>query len=187
VALMPHVSDAVTQLSNNYVWEKVGDDVDVIVSACKDIVELWYNNMLIGSVFSWLSTPPAGWLLLDGSTYDGGDYPELFAVLDASLKSGSDFILPDVTAAFPYGVQVKADAGSLDGSNTFNLTIGQLPAHDHSYTPPVLSATAETPVVPVPSVAIGAPTTTGSAGSGDDIDNRPLRFSLIYAVYAGRG
>lgn len=185
VALMPHVSDAITQLTNAYVWEKVGDDVDDIVSACKDYVELWYNNMLIGSVFPWLSTPPAGWLLLDGSTHDSGDYPELFAILDASLKSGSDFILPDVSDSFPYGVQLKANAGEVVGSNTLNLTIGQLPAHTHTYTPPTLTI----PVGPPPTQpvgGIGGAVPTGSTGSGDDIDRRPKRFGLIYAVYAGR-
>lgn len=186
VALSPHFGDAITQLSNASQWEEIGDSVDDIIAACKASVESWYSDMLIGSVATWLSTPPDGWLLLDGSTYAQDDYPELFAVLDAALKDGTDFTLPDTSNSFPYGVLVKADAGQVEGSNTLNLTVGQLPAHDHTYIPPVLSATAETPVVPVPSVAVGGSTSTGSTGDGDDIDRRPLRFGLVFAVFAGR-
>lgn len=185
-ALLPHFGDAITQLSNAAQWAEVGDSVDAVVAACKASVEIWYSDMLIGSVASWLSTPPDGWLLLDGSTHAQDDYPELFAVLDASLKSGSDFTLPDTENAFPFSVLAKADAGAIAGDNVLQLTVGQLPSHDHTYVPPVLSATAETPVVPVPSVAVGAATTTGSTGDGDDIDRRPLRFGLVFAVFAGR-
>jgi microcystin-dependent protein len=125
-------------------------------------------------------------LLLDGATHAQNDYPELFAVLDDGLKDGTDFTLPDTTEAYAFGVVVKSDAGHVEGSNTLSLTVGQLPSHNHSYVPPVLSATAETPVVPVPSVAVGGSTSTGNAGDGDDIDKRPKRFGLIFAVFAGR-
>lgn len=185
-ALLPDVSDAITLLTSDWVWKQVGDDVDSIVQSCKEIVESWYSDMLVGSVQLWLSTPPGGWLLLDGATYAQGDYPELFAVLDDALKDGTDFTLPDVSDAFSFGVQVKVDAGQVTGSNVLNLTVGQLPSHSHSYIPPVLSATAETPVVPVPSVAVGGSSSTGSTGDGDDVDKRPLRFGMIFAVFAGR-
>lgn len=184
--LMPHFGDAITKLTNEETWKEVGDTVADVLAACKDSVETWYSDMLIGSVTTWLSTPPDGWLLLDGSTHAQDDYPELFAVLDDALKSGTDFTLPDASDSFPYGVQVKADAGQIAGSNTLNLTVGQLPSHNHTYIPPVLTATAETPVVPVPSVAVGASTATGLTGDGDNIDRRPLRFGLIFAVFAGR-
>lgn len=186
VGLLPHVSDALTTLDELFGWYEWGDSPADIVVECKRAIELWYSDMLIGSVTPWIVTPPDGWLLLDGATYDGADYPELFALLDAVLKSGSDFTLPDVSDSFPYGVLVKSGAGVVVGDNVLNLTVGQLPSHAHSYIPPVLSATAETPVVPVPSVAVGASTSTGSAGDGDDIDRRPKRFGLVYAVYAGR-
>lgn len=183
---MPHFGDAITKLTNDWVWEEVGDTVAEVVAACKDSTESWYSDMLIGSVATWLITPPAGWLLLDGSTHAQGDYPELFAVLDASLKDGTDFTLPDTSNGFPYGVLVKADAGQVAGSNTLNLTVGQLPSHNHNYTPPTLTGTVEAPVIPIPAVLVGAATATSSTGDGDDIDRRPLRFGLVFAVFAGR-
>jgi len=186
VALLPHAGDVITTLASDETWEQVGDDVSDIVEACKELVENWYSDMLIGSVFPWLSTPPAGWLILDGSTYSENDYPELFAVLDAVLKSGSDFTLPDTEQAFPFGVLVKADAGLVVGSNTLNLTEAQMPAHTHTEIPPIVGVDVGGAGPPLPSATVGGAISTGSTGSGDDVDVRPKRFGLILAVFAGR-
>ncbi len=186
VALFPHVGDAITQLSKTETWEEVGDTVEDVVAACKEIVEEWYSDMLIGSVFPWIITPPEGWLLLDGSTHASADYPELAALLPVHLISGDDFILPDVDGAFPFGVSLPGNGAIVTGNNVLNLTIGQLPSHTHTYTPPTLTVEAETPSVPIPTAGIGAPIATGATGDGDDIDTRPKRFGLIYAVFAGR-
>lgn len=185
-ALFPHVGDAITELTNDSQWEEVGDPVSDVVAACKESVESWYSDMLIGSVAPWIVNPPSGWLLLDGSTYASSDYPELSSLLPAHLIDGDDFTLPDVENAFPFGVLDEDDGTVVAGSNVLNLTVGQLPSHNHTYTPPVLTVDAETPVVPIPTAGIGASTTTGNTGDGDDIDNRPKRFGLVYAVFSGR-
>lgn len=186
VALMPHLSDAITSLDELFGWYEAGDSPEDIVAECKRAIEEWYSDMLIGSVFSWLSTPPDGWLLLDGSTHAEVDYPELFAVLDDSLKNGSNFTLPDTENAFPFSVLAKADAGAVAGENTINLTVGQLPPHTHDYVPPVPSADIGGAGPPMPSVAAGGAIPTTSTGDGDNIDKRPLRYGLVFAVYAGR-
>lgn len=186
VALFPHVGDAITQLSKTNAWKEVEDTVEDIVAACKDFIEYWYSDMLIGSVFPWIITPPAGWLLLDGTTHLSADYPELSALLPAHLISGANFILPDVTDAFPFGVVAEDDGAIVAGSNILNLTIAQLPSHTHTYTPPVLGAEVGGAGPPLPSAVVGSPIATGSTGDGDDIDTRPKRFGLIYAVFSGR-
>jgi hypothetical protein len=186
-ALFPHVGDAITKLTNDWEWETVGDDVADVVAACKESVESWYSDMLIGSVFPWIINPPAGWLLLDGSTYASADYPELSALLPVHLISGANFILPDVENAFPFGVLEQDDGSVVSGTNVLNLTIGQLPAHNHDYTPPIVDIEVKTVGAPTPYGArLGSPIATGDTGTGDDIDNRPKRFGLVYAVFAGR-
>lgn len=185
-ALFPHMGDVITALTNDMEWEQVGDDVVNIIAACKNIVESWYSDMLIGSVYPWIINPPAGWLLLDGSTYASADYPELSALLPLHLISGSNFTLPDTENAFPYSVLDEDDSSVVVGSNVLSLTVAQLPPHNHSYTPPALTIEAETPVVPIPTATVGTPTATGNTGDGDDIDIRPRRFGLVYAVFAGR-
>lgn len=185
-ALFPHIGDVITNLTNDLEWEKVDDFVTDVVAAAKLAVESWYSDMLIGTVFPWIINPPVGWLLLDGSTYASADYPELYALLPAHLIDGSDFTLPDVENAFPFGVLDEDNGTEVVGSNALTLSVAQLPSHNHTYTPPTLTINAETPVVPVPTAGIGAPTTTGNTGSGDDIDIRPKRFGLVYAVFTGR-
>lgn len=180
------MGDAITALTNDWQWEEVGDPVAAVTSACKLAVESWYSDMLIGFVAPWIINPPAGWLLLDGSSYANADYPELSALLPDHLISGSNFTLPDVENAFPFGVLDEDDGSAVGGSNVLTLTVGQLPSHNHTYTPPTLTINAETPVIPIPTAGIGSPTPTSNTGDGDDIDTRPKRFGLVYAVFAGR-
>jgi len=182
---MPHIGDAITKLTNEWEWEAVGDGVGDIVAACKEIVECWYSDMLVGSVAPWMITPPSGWLVLNGSTYAGADYPELFDKLPDHLVVGSNFTLPDVNGAFPFGVVDEDLGAAVAGTNVLSLTVAQLPAHTHTYTPPALTIPGGPPPA-TPVSGVGAPTQTGSAGSGEDIDKRPKRFGLIYAVYSGR-
>ncbi|GAG83639.1 unnamed protein product [marine sediment metagenome] len=185
-ALLIHLGDAITALTNEWEWVEVNDTVADVVAEAKDSVESWYSDMLIGSVATWIVNPPSGWLVLDGSTYANADYPELSDLLPAHLISGANFTLPDVEEAFPFGVVDEDNGSVVTGSNALNLTVAQLPSHTHTYTPPTLTINAETPVVPIPTAGIGAPTATGSTGSGDDVDIRPKRFGLVYAVFAGR-
>ena len=186
VALFPHMGDAITALTNDGEWEEAEDPVGNVVAACKDSIESWYSDMLIGSVFTWVINPPPGWLLLDGSTHASADYPELSALLPPHLITGANFTLPDVEESFPFGVVDEDDGSVVAGSNVLNLSIAQMPAHTHTYTPPSLIVETEVPSVPIPAATVGTPTNTGSTGSGDDIDKRPKRFGLIYAVFAGR-
>lgn len=186
IALFPHVGDAITVLTNESQWEKVGDEIADIVAACKQSVEFWYSDMLIGSVSPWILNPPAGWLLLDGATYANADYPELSALLPAHLISGANFTLPNVADAFPFGVLDEDDGTAVTGSNVLNLSIGQLAAHTHTEIPAIVGATVGGAGPPLPSAEVGTPIASGSTGDGDDIDIRPKRFGLVYAVFAGR-
>lgn len=185
-SLSPHVADAITSLTNVFEWLEVGDTVDDVIAAASVIVADYYENMLVGSVFPWLVDPPGGWLLLDGSTYAQSDYPELFGVLPSHLISGTNFTLPDVSDAFPYGVQSEGNGSAVSGSNDLVLTIGQLPAHTHNYIPSPLGITPGLAGPAAPAAVPAAPIATTATGSGDTIDKRPLRFGLVYAVFAGR-
>lgn len=186
-ALSKHVGDALTNLTRLDEWLEDGSTVVDVVEAAKITVEDYYNQMLVGSVLPWIVTPPAGWLLLDGSTYALADYPELADILPAHLISSTNFTLPDVETAFPFGVVDEDDGSALTGDNTLNLTTAQLPAHTHTYNHPVAGPETIGAGAPAPSIVSATPATaTGSVGSGDDIDKRPKRFGLLYAVFAGR-
>ena len=78
---MPHIGDAITALTNDVEWEAIGDDIADIVAACKESVEVWYSDMLIGQIAFFVSVPPSGWLELDGTTHAQADYPETAILL----------------------------------------------------------------------------------------------------------
>lgn len=174
-------------MTNASEWEQVGDDVSDVVAACKDAIEGWYSDMLIGMAAQFVSLAPVGWLEFDGATYSESDYPELFAVLPAGWKSGSDFTLPDCQDVFLAGVGSGGTIGATGGSNDHVLTEAEMPAHTHGYTFPVVAPDTISAGAPTPSVATVTPgTPTSSAGSGDPHENRPAFLALVLAVYAGR-
>ena len=186
VALLPDLSDAIAQLTNASEWIEIGDPIDDVLAECWLTLESYYLMDLIGSVTVFMVSVPAGWLALDGSVHAEADYPELALVLPSHFKSGGNFTLPDMTGVFMAGDFTLSNMGTGAGANSYALAVGQLPSHNHTYTPPVMTINAETPTTPVPAAGIGAPTNTGNTGSGDSIDNRP-EFSLFaLAVYAGR-
>lgn len=188
-ALIPHVSDAIAQLTFESNWFEVGDTVaDVIVDSV-DALDSWYlSNMLIGQVSSFLGSLPVFWLPLAGDTFDRVDYPELWDALDSQFKDSTTFTLPDLTdlflAAAVDGIYSLGDTG---GEDTHTLTTDELPAHTHTYLPPVIDLDLEAPGVPdIAAARIGTPTSTGSAGGGSDHENKPPFFAVLIGIFAGR-
>jgi hypothetical protein len=54
-ALIPHVSDAIAQLTIDGNWIEVDDSIDDIISESSQALDSWYrSNMLIGQVSSFL-------------------------------------------------------------------------------------------------------------------------------------
>lgn len=186
-ALMPHIGDAITALTNDVEWEAIGDDIADIVAACKESVESWYSDMLIGQVNFFVSAAPSGWLELDGTTYAQADYPELFAKVPGAWVSGGNFTLPDVEDVFLNGVGLAGTLGATGGSSNHVLTVAEMPVHSHLYTMPVASPDTVGAGAPIPSVMSVVPSTpTGNSGSDNAHENRPQFLSLVVAVFAGR-
>lgn len=186
-ALLPHYGELLAQLTEDAVWLEVGDPVaDIVESAWATITE-YYNMGLIGMVNQFLGSIPDGWLPLDGSVHTKNDYPELWAALPDSMTTPGNFTLPDYTDTFVMGTNTPAEIGDTGGENSTTLTEAQLPAHTHTYTPPVFNVDLEAPGAPdVLAAGVGTTTTTGATGSGDPIENRPSFIKVLFAVYAGR-
>lgn len=185
-AMLQHVGDVLESLTDAYDWLEVGDPVPDITASAYDTLDAYYAMQLIGQVSMFLMLAPDGWLLLDGTTYDEVDYPELHLALPSQLKTSTEFTLPDLTGSFVAYTDTLADVGDIGGDNIYNLTVGQLPAHTHTEIPAVVGVDIGGAGPPLPSSTVGAPIASGSTGDGDDIDNRPINTLVVFAVYAGR-
>lgn len=75
------------------------------------------------------TTPPDGWLMLDGSTFDAGTYPELAAALGGNT-------LPDFRDRFPIGAGGAVGLFGTGGAASTTLSIAQIPSHTHGITDP---------------------------------------------------
>ncbi len=185
-ALLPDIGDALTQLTNDFIWAYKGDAVSDIVAAVFETVTSYYELMLVGLVSQFLATIPTGWLQLDGSTHLKADYPILWERLPSQLRTATDFTLPDLTDVFINGATNAAEIGDQGGSNSYALTEAQLAAHTHTEIPAVLGVDVGGAGPPLPSATPGTPIATSSTGSGASIDNRPAFVEMLFAVYAGQ-
>lgn len=189
-ALIPHVSDAIAQLTIEANWFEVDDSIADIVAASSDALDSWYlGDMLIGQVSSFLGVLPSFWLPLVGDTFDRVDYPELWGSLDAQFKDSTTFTLPDLSDLFLSvaggGTYSLGDTG---GEDDHILTTPEIPGHTHTYLPPQLTLDIRSIGAPTVTAAIiGPPTPTGSTGGDTAHENRPPFFALVMGIFAGRG
>lgn len=188
-ALVPHVSDAIAQLTFERSWIEIDDPVSDIVAECSDALDSWYFGlMFVGQVSSFLGAVPPSWLELDGSTHDKVDFPELWAALDAQYRDATTFTLPDLSDLF----LVTAGAGTYSlgdtgGADDHTLVTAEMPAHTHSYLPPVVDLDLEAVGVPdIMAARLGTPIATGSTGDGNAHENRPPFHAVIMGIFAGR-
>jgi microcystin-dependent protein len=93
----------------------------------------------VGSVTAYaLATPPAGWLLCDGTVHDISSYPALGAGLGSTYGGNgtTTFAVPNLKGRMPVGLdsaQTEFDAlAETGGAKTHTLTQAQMPSHTHT-------------------------------------------------------
>ena len=90
-----------------------------------------------GSIMAWgTNTPPANWLLADGSAVSRSTYSSLFAVIGIQYGAGdgtTTFNLPDLRGRVPVGKNTGtfSTLGWVGGAETHTLTTAQMPSHTH--------------------------------------------------------
>lgn len=88
---------------------------------------------------AWLTgTPPAGWMICDGTGKSRTDHAALFAVIRTRFGAGNGsttFNVPDLRSRFGVGCDSRnarySTLGQRGGSSEVNLAAGNLPPHQH--------------------------------------------------------
>lgn len=153
-----------------------------------------------GSIMAWgTNTPPANWLLADGSAISRSVYSSLFAVIGTQYGTGdgsTTFNLPDLRGRVPVGKNGGSfgTLGATGGAETVTLTQGQMPVHSHTtahvYYQPTLNNTAA-PFPVAGDITSGQSGTknisTGNAGSGEAHNNLQPYQVVNYIIKASAG
>lgn len=132
---------------------------------------------------------PEYYLPCDGSTHLRSDYPLLWELLPAHLKTETDFNTPLVEGFFPVGAGISPEGtdyevGEHYGNETHTLSIDEIPAHTHSYEAQTTALALEGTGVPLPTGSVSVTSLTGSNGGGLAHNNIPQAIALIPGIIA---
>ena len=95
---------------------------------------------------------PYGWAMCNGQLMSISENPVLFQVIGTTYGGDgiTNFALPDLRGRLPVHQGTGYAMGQAAGSETVTLTIGQVPAHPHSFMCSTDGATRSAPAQNVP-------------------------------------
>jgi microcystin-dependent protein len=157
--------------------DNVAADIDKAIAAMAGI------NMA-GMIAAFPFFPGEPWLQMNGQVVDGNVYPALLKVAPAGWVSGSNITLPDYNSGMFFRGD-DASVGGTGGQDAVSLTVSEIPAHDHDYTPPVANIDLEAPGAPdIVAAGVGTTAQTSQTGSGAGHENRPPFVNVVWVIWA---
>lgn len=142
-----------------------------------------------GSLQMWAgqrTKVPTGWLLADGASRNKTTCARLFGVIGGQFGCcGATFCLPDLRSKFARGAPACCNPGGTGGSDTVTLTANQsgMPTHQHTYTRPPTTGSANTGGGTVSGPGSAANTGVSSAvGAMCSHQNMPSFLEFLYII-----
>jgi microcystin-dependent protein len=170
-------------------YDSVNDDATTVDAQLTFLTEEIIAPFPPGTVIDFAGlTPPAGFILADGTSYPTSTYPNLFAAIGYSWGgSGANFNVPKLQRAVTIGAGGTGTAiignevgDTFDGETTSLTSATQLPAHSHAATTTADVKTGNAigqPVTTLVAASFNTPTvinypgtittTIGNTGNGD--------------------
>lgn len=191
VTLLPNFMGALDALTIPDLWEAFGDMTpDESASAYLEVISTQGDNCMVGTVFPYLTeNPPDGSLALDGTTYNGVDFPLLYSTLDPTWLNGDGtFTLPNVSGRTIVGAGAGAGltnrvVGDTLGTEVHALSIEEMPAHTHSYDQIAATLIGDNPPPAIIGIDDINTVQTGSTGGGEPHNNMQPSIVLNMAVW----
>lgn len=169
--------------SENPVSDAEWDDISKVLGQMEHEI----MSGLVGAIIPHVMGDISGLTLLpcDGSIYLREDYPVLYEKIDPVYIIDPDtFSVPDMREMFPFGEGGSYSIDDTGGAAEHELTIDEIPAHDHSETiavSTIINGGIEAPA----NAAIPATGLTGAAGGGQAHNNMPPFRVVRFAIVAG--
>lgn len=184
-------------LSVEGAWQADGIEPNVAAEVFADIYRslVVCNPVPIGGIvqYAGASVPAslAGWLVCDGTQFDGTEYPELAGVIGETYgaRSGDLYRLPDLRNNAPFGAGDLYSAGDTGGSSTHTLQVTELASHVHSLPSEVELETVlfgvEQGATQVPiSIVGGLQLQTDANGGAQPHNNMPPYIAVNFIIRA---
>ena len=165
-----------------------GSFVRVVIQDNNPVLDSVINGAVagtvpVGSVVLWASAAaPDGWLLCQGQSFVAADYPQLAAVLGGTT-------VPDLRGRVPVGRAASGTFGSLGatgGAETHQLTVAQMPTHQHTYGDSRAASQASTGTNPVHGTAFNNSNYNTSFSGGNEAHNNLQPYRVINFIIKAR-
>jgi microcystin-dependent protein len=160
------------------------------------MLEYWQSEVwMIGMIVPYITAAPPDYCLpCEGDTYNRVDYPQLYAALAPVFQVDADhFITPDLRGRTVIGAGTGTgltlrQVGDEVGAETHQLTVTEMPQHNHEYSPAVVGdLDVEGVGIPQPNAAQIVPLATYNTynrGGDGAHNNMQPSTALSYAVIA---
>lgn len=172
-------------------WYQFGDmTINDVVQAFANAYDEMTECSMIGAIIPIATEViPDNMLVCNGLSVLRSDYPQLAAVIDPQFLTTSwgleTITMPNLDGVFILGGRYPSHVGETGGAATHTLSVDEMPAHNHGYTPPVVNIDIEAPGAPdILAAGIGGTAQTGQTGNGQPHNNMPPYFRLRYVMIA---
>jgi microcystin-dependent protein len=189
------LNECLSHVDQQWLWDRSQwDEISALIAQAQVEVEA---NAMIGSIIHFGGNLPPHLLVCDGSEYQREDYPDLYAILDATYITGADtFAVPNLINRFILGND-GTDLDATGGAESVTLSVAQMPEHTHADAGHVHSTHShlasvaflpDSPPISTPSL-FPAATGTGyaniqSAGGDEAHENMPPYRKLVPCIVA---
>jgi microcystin-dependent protein len=192
-----HILGVLSALDQPDAWAGSDVDIDYARNEIRRFIASWSNECMtvISSVVPYAGTLlalPSWCLPCDGSQYLRADYPLLYASIDPVYHVDADnFTTPDTRSRLVVGDGTGSGLsnrviGGTGGAETHQLTVDEMPSHNHSYNQFSYGLDIESVGIPDPT-GVGQPElprTTGNRGGNQAHENMPPFLVLRHYIVA---